>query len=276
VDFSAEWYERQITNLGQTIVIVIVLSLLLGGLIVFLVAAKYRKRFDLLYTEMNRLSDGIEELISEVSTEEFVEDGERTSLSSSELPDMDEIDVMGNRIRELQDRLSGQISLIRTHAYTDGLTGMGNRAAYEIHVKSLQKIIREERPEFSIAIFDINQLKLINDDYGHEEGDRVIREAARALKEAFVGAEVYRIGGDEFVVLQEAGDVAVPFEAFDRLSVGKVDSESGMDISLSGGYAVFRQESDQAYSDVFIRADKAMYDDKRLYYQFHKDRRSGE
>jgi GGDEF domain-containing protein len=70
--------------------------------------------------------------------------------------------------------------------------------------------------------------------------------------------------------------VAEPFEAFDRLSVGKVDSESGMDISLSGGYAVFRQESDQAYSDVFIRADKAMYDDKRLYYQFHADRRRGE
>jgi diguanylate cyclase (GGDEF)-like protein len=137
-------------------------------------------------------------------------------------------------------------------------------------------MIREGRSAFSIAIFDINQLKIINDDYGHEEGDRVIREAASALKEAFVSAEVYRIGGDEFVVLQEEGDMAVSFEVFDRLSVGKVDPEKGIDISLSGGYAVFQQEYDREYSAVFIRADKAMYDDKRLYYQFHKDRRSGE
>jgi len=84
-------------------------------------------------------------------------------------------------------------------AYKDALTKLGNRTAYEEKLKEYQR----RYIDFGIVMCDVNNLKLINDFQGHELGDDLIKNCGRLIKEAFdiPGADVYRIGGDEFVVL---------------------------------------------------------------------------
>ena len=186
----------------------------------------------------------------------------------------DEIEILGDRIRVMQNRLREEVSYIRSKAFVDGLTGLGNRMAYEDHLKSLDdRIALGDAPEFAIAVFDINGLKIINDDFGHEEGDRVIFRASEAIKEAFAEDLVYRIGGDEFVVIIYEKD---PEEGVERLRnvLDRINGEKKThEIAISAGYAGFDEKLDKDFSSVFTRADLAMYADKKLYYETHEDRR---
>ena len=117
--------------------------------------------------------------------------------------------------------------------------------------------------EFGVIVFDINGLKNINDTLGHEEGDRFIREGCMMICSKFAHSPVYRIGGDEFVVLLEGSDYEDRKEliaSFDR----DVDhnKQHGL-VEISTGMAAFRNGSDSSFSDVFERADKRMYERKK-------------
>ena len=89
----------------------------------------------------------------------------------------DAMTLLVEKIFVMQDMLAIQIEVIRSHAYIDGLTGMNNRTSYEEYQTILEKKMAE-KPDlvYSVVVFDINQLKMINDDRGHEEGDKIITE----------------------------------------------------------------------------------------------------
>ena len=85
-------------------------------------------------------------------------------------------------------------------AYTDVLTGMDNRTAFELDLKRLQTEEKEMRA--TMVIFDLNDLKLVNDTYGHSRGDEYLRTAGHLIQTCFSSyGESYRIGGDEFAAL---------------------------------------------------------------------------
>lgn len=87
-------------------------------------------------------------------------------------------------------------------AYLDSLTGLENRAAFTRELNAF-----ENKPNAACIVADVNNLKLCNDRYGHIEGDRAIKDAGECLSRAFEGmGKCYRIGGDEFCVLIEAGE----------------------------------------------------------------------
>lgn len=122
-------------------------------------------------------------------------------------------------------------------------------------------------PVFALVMLDVNKLKPVNDTYGHEAGDEYLRIAVAQVMAAFEGCSVYRIGGDEFVVLAEG-------EAVDRIEDGIAELDEVMRISadieepwrrtsLAIGVAVFDPESDGSVADVFARADAAMYQRKQ-------------
>lgn len=115
-----------------------------------------------------------------------------------------------------------------------------------------------------MAVFDINHLKTINDEEGHEAGDRVIEEVADALRHSFGIDTVYRIGGDEFVAILDENDPKDQMKEL-RRNLKKA--------AISMGYAFFDKAADKEYSTVFNRADEAMYADKKEYYLIHQDRR---
>lgn len=94
-----------------------------------------------------------------------------------------------------------EAEIYRNLAYTDVLTGISNRSAYEKRMAQLEGNFKKYK-SISLLVFDLDHLKAVNDSYGHAQGDHYIKEFAAALKRCFTGKNVpYRIGGDEFVAL---------------------------------------------------------------------------
>lgn len=265
MDFSADWYENQIYSLVKSTAIVIMGSIIIAAVIIILITIRYRKRFLLLFHKVNAVSDGIETLVNEVVPGSEAARRQADNMTASD----DEIAVLNEKLESLREMIGDRISFIRSQAFIDVMTGLGNRTAYEDHVKKLDDEAREGRASFSIAVFDINGLKEINDQEGHKKGDEVIKEAALLLKNTFADMQIYRIGGDEFIVVNE-NDFSDLQEKVDT-----IHAEQGH-VSMSMGFAEFIRGQDFDYHSVFNRADNAMYNHKKEYYMVHERRRNRE
>ncbi|MBR1853652.1 MAG: GGDEF domain-containing protein, partial [Lachnospiraceae bacterium] len=129
--------------------------------------------------------------------------------------------------------------------------------------------------------------KTVNDNLGHECGDRVIIGAANALKKSFGAEHTYRIGGDEFIVVLEnlaETELEAYYGAFDeavRRENEKITGEKlvaddapvQLKLAVSKGAAFYMPEQDKEYKEVFKRADEEMYKDKERFYRGRNDRR---
>ena len=130
-----------------------------------------------------------------------------------------------------------------------------------------KQINSKEDVDFAVVVIDINDLKKVNDSYGHEYGDILIQNAASVLKKVW-RKDSYRIGGDEFaVVLLNADNVKIKkdillFET-EMETFRKQNSGEEFYLQMAIGMAVYNPETDVEYMDVFRRADSAMYEDKR-------------
>lgn len=149
-------------------------------------------------------------------------------------------------------------------AYTDALTGVESRLAYLEAQERIDNLINENQlKDFALIVFDINNLKKINDTLGHQEGDRYIISACELIKNTFRNSKVYRIGGDEFMALLSEDD----FEVKDELvSIFKKKIESNIkknEVVMAFGMAEYIQGEDYSFRHMFERADFAMYDQKK-------------
>lgn len=153
---------------------------------------------------------------------------------------------------------------------TDGLTHVKNRAAFELKITSMQNTLDSgNRLSFGIVVFDVNNLKKINDQYGHKAGDEYIVNACTLVCKTYKHSAVYRIGGDEFVVILENDD----YKSRDRLLSSfskKMEKLQASDlpltskISIASGMATFKPKMDMQITDVFKRADAKMYENKSI------------
>lgn len=143
----------------------------------------------------------------------------------------------------------------------DVLTGIKNRTAFQQAMEHYMKEIKNT----AIVILDINNLKRVNDRYGHKTGDELIAQSARIINESFAGiGRVFRIGGDEFCVLcEEASGELVENTLAD---LQKRADESNQDdepkIELAYGYALYGVDKNKDIYCAFEQADKAMYEHK--------------
>ena len=153
-------------------------------------------------------------------------------------------------------------------AYVDSLTNVKNKLAYDDTVEYINEKIRNGTAEFAVIMCDLNYLKHINDNLGHMAGDEAIQKTASILCKAFPLSTVFRIGGDEFAVLPTGLDYARIDEKLDALKT-MLESQRNMSdnylerISLAFGCAVFERGKDTSYQEVFERADKIMYEEKK-------------
>lgn len=157
---------------------------------------------------------------------------------------------------------------MRNLAYIDSLTNVKNKHAYDDTIKYIDEQIKSGTAEFAVIMCDLNYLKLINDNHGHKAGDEAIQKAARILCTAFPMSTVFRIGGDEFVVIPSVLEYARIDEKLDGLKMmlsdqKKTSSDVLARISLAFGCAVFDRDKDHSYQEVFERADKIMYEEKK-------------
>ena len=150
----------------------------------------------------------------------------------------------------------------------DALTGIRNRRAYDCEVQKLEKDLADGFNEFGLAMIDLNFLKRTNDTYGHEKGNISIRRLCMLVCEIFEHSPVFRIGGDEFIVVLKNRDyrgVDSLIEDFNN-HLSSLQNDETLNpweqISAAIGYAKFDKTVDKTVEDVFKKADKAMYDRK--------------
>ncbi len=163
-------------------------------------------------------------------------------------------------------------------AHKDSLTQVGNKAAYKDYVKDLQKEINSGDAEFAVVMADVNRLKQINDSYGHEKGDIYIKRCCKIICDTYQHSPVFRVGGDEFVVILRDRDYERRDELlkkarseFDRATAGDPD-KPWKNCSMAVGMAVFDKSKDKNTQAVLSRADKKMYESKNA---MHKKSRKG-
>lgn len=153
---------------------------------------------------------------------------------------------------------------------TDALTGVKNRAAYENELVDIKhKRDAGEFEPFAVAMFDVNNLKEMNDNYGHEAGDDYIRNCCTFICDFFKHSPVYRIGGDEFVVLIRGNDYGThenKLNEFRRVSLLKASDMSlpfVQRISIASGMSEVSSDNFGDIEDVINQADKLMYANKK-------------
>lgn len=146
-------------------------------------------------------------------------------------------------------------------AYTDAMTGVYNRNAYEEKLEKLNKV-NARLDNIMVVIVDLDRLKCINDTYGHRTGDDAIKTVADCIvKTVGKKADIYRIGGDEFVCIAERDISSYIAELRDLISfVGK---EKLYPLSVSLGYSRFDTRKDKSIDDLIKHCDKKLYDAKK-------------
>lgn len=188
---------------------------------------------------------------------------------SIECNSRDEVGILADSFRQMAGKLKEQIEYIRNLAYTDVMTGTKNKTAYESFVEELDERIKVEPVAFAVVVMDINNLKEMNDNLGHEMGDALIADSASLMKTVFVQANLFRIGGDEFVAVlfdEQALKTEQFLDAF-REKINAFNQGSRRyeaEVHIAAGATVFDRECDSSFGDVFRRADSLMYQDKKL------------
>ena len=174
----------------------------------------------------------------------------------------DEIGTLTESVKSTAKQLRARIDYINNLAYYDKLTGVKNNTAYLSEVYRIREFLENGTAVPAVFVIDVNNLKIANDTYGHEYGNELIITAAKQIIRCFGGENVYRIGGDEFVVLlqdksyEECMELQRMFEQMESIS------SKGSMVSAAIGFAIYNPEEDSGYEDVFRNADARMYEKK--------------
>lgn len=152
-------------------------------------------------------------------------------------------------------------------SFYDELTGLLNRRGFLSMAQQQLKIAQRENWKLVMLFADLDRLKAINDSFGHTEGDRALETVALILKETFRTSDLLaRLGGDEFIVLALNAPAAGVQRMLDRLKANlerRNAQNSAYQLSLSLGIAQFEPRQDLTLEEMIIKADKALYEDKR-------------
>lgn len=181
----------------------------------------------------------------------------------------DEVHVLAESFRHTAVCLKSYIQHINNLAYMDALTRVGNKMAYSDRMDEIDRRIQDKNEKFCLVVMDINNLKYMNDVFGHEMGDLLIKDASELLATTFGRENVFRIGGDEFVAVLEGAEekeaaqyleqLQKNMDAFNESTEKKYESK----LQIAYGMCAYEKGVDQAFMDVFRKADEVMYEKKK-------------
>ena len=202
--------------------------------------------------EIEGLSDSIISMVEDVQNyaRDLVRKEEEISRKDTEILSMKEY-----------------VSQMDELAYRDPLTGAGNKAAYEKAARKLDWDILAGTADFAIIMSDLNYLKRINDSYGHDKGNVYIKGMYDIVAENFADSPIFRIGGDEFVVIVQNGELekceALVDSIRERMDKTMRDASLEPWERISTSFGIGRYEDGDDVDAVFKKADIAMYDEKK-------------
>ena len=159
---------------------------------------------------------------------------------------------------------------LNKRVFVDALTSVRNKGAFADYIQELQdKLDGGEDIEFAVGVFYCDDLKSINDVHGHDKGDVYLKTASSLICRVFRHSPVFRIGGDEFAVVLRNEDYMNRDELVDRFK--KEEEETSLSaenkweqVHIALGIAVYDPQIDRSVNDTARRADKIMYENKRL------------
>ena len=182
--------------------------------------------------------------------------------------DTREIKLLSTAFENMAMRLREREETLHISANQDALTGLRNTTSYKSWVNEFNKEIEGKNVDFGVVVLDANQLKETNDKYGHSVGDKLIINASKVIADTFKRSPVFRIGGDEFLVVLQNKDLENCEELFVQLELSCAntfveDVGIRLPVGIAKGFAKFDSSKDSEFIDVFKRADDAMYENKR-------------
>lgn len=191
----------------------------------------------------------------------------------------DEIGDITSGMNEMVDRLKFTLNELMSSqqhadamsrlATLDTLTGIRNKTAFDSQMSLQAEALASGETEFGFALLDLNNLKVINDNYGHEKGDIAIKNLSKIICDVFAHSPVFRVGGDEFVVLLKGEDyrnieaLVMRFMTRIRTASANRTAEPWDRVSAAIGCALYDEKLDSGIESVLARADKEMYICKR-------------
>ncbi|MBO4456506.1 MAG: diguanylate cyclase [Butyrivibrio sp.] len=162
-----------------------------------------------------------------------------------------------------------EMTRVNEFALRDALTGVKNKAAYDKIEVRLNSDIITQTAQFGMLMVDLNYLKKINDTFGHEAGDLYIKNMCNLICNIFENSPVFRVGGDEFVVLLENKDYTLRDELLDSLKSKMEELQNNKSlqpwerVSAAIGLAIYDENKDDEADSVLKRADRLMYQNKK-------------
>lgn len=252
--------DRSILYASFTFIGVVFIIVIFAILAVNKVASNITHPMELLSRDMKMISDG--DL-----------DHRATVYRNDEIGDITiQLNEMVARLKNtMKELLSSQqyANAMSELATRDSLTGIRNKTAFAAHIQELQnRIDKKEEVRIAIGVFDCDNLKGINDQYGHDKGDEYLKAASRLICSVFKHSAVFRVGGDEFTAVLGSEDFlnrASLADEFYRESdrINSAAEHEWDEAHVAIGIAVYDPRIDKAVSDTVRRADKIMYDNKR-------------
>lgn len=193
IDFDADWYAAQINHYSITITIITLLSVLLSGVVVFIITHNVKRRFAELDLEMSKLSASMNQMMADV--------GAMSSKTETSEPSTDELEKLAGKIRTVQKDMDFYERLQKDQYYNDPITGIPNLNYIKRFSDEKLSRLRASGTVPAIVYFDIRSMLSYNTEYGYSRGDDLLRLTARTLHEAFPDALVGRGEGDHFIVI---------------------------------------------------------------------------
>ena len=190
---------------------------------------------------------------------------------SLEYNEDDEIGILTRTFKQLIAHTKDYIVSLNKQVYVDALTSVRNKAGYGKYIAILQDKMDEpdQELEFAFGVFDCDDLKHINDTYGHDKGDIYLKTASKLICNIYQHSPVFRIGGDEFAVILENEDFINRDELLKEFiktgeNICKNAENEWEQVNVAIGVAVYDPNIDTSVIDVARRADKLMYVNKHI------------
>ena len=182
----------------------------------------------------------------------------------------DEVGALTRTFVRMAGNMKEHISDLNRRAYVDALTSVRNKGAFTAFIEDLQAKMEkdpENNAEIAVGVIDCDDLKTVNDRYGHDKGDLYLKTTSRMICKIFQHSPVFRIGGDEFAVILRNDDFRNRETLSAALEKAMADSRASADewehIHVAMGIALYDPHQDYSLMDTVRRADKTMYLNKR-------------
>jgi len=223
-------------------------------------------------TPIKRLETSV---VKFANTDHNEDDPDSLRINDPDIHTDNEVEALAAAVTKMSDDMreyvrdilvtKNELAKMNILANKDALTHVGNKNSYEHHCSLLQKMIDSGTAEFAVIMADINDLKSINDNYGHDKGDIFIQRTSQVICDVFAHSPVFRVGGDEFTVILSGNDykhreklMEAARKAYEEIcSDGSLEPWERAQAAL--GITDFDPAADKTVSDVANRADRNMY-----------------